>query len=159
MVTCQSANQLKTPPKVSWAFKIVSQFGSLGYTIMEKTADLTVVQKTIIDTLHKEGALGVQYLICRWFNEGINTIYMCVSTCPVSVIGKDRVLNELPFVLSTERCLRPIKKSSLIKGSAILLNVIKLDCIFSSVHHRTKLSSPVQLQVHSMRRERRITCI
>ncbi len=55
MVTCQSANQLKTPAKVSWAFKMVSQFGSLGYTIMEKTADLTVVQNTIIDTLHKEG--------------------------------------------------------------------------------------------------------
>ncbi len=36
-------------------FKVVSQFGSLGYTIMGKTADLTVVQKTIIDTLHKEG--------------------------------------------------------------------------------------------------------
>ncbi len=34
---------------------MVSQFGSLGYTIMRKTADLTVVQKTIIDTLHKEG--------------------------------------------------------------------------------------------------------
>ncbi len=33
---------------------MVSQFGSLGYTIMENTADLTVVQK-IIDTLHKEG--------------------------------------------------------------------------------------------------------
>ncbi len=32
-----------------------SRFGSLGYTIMRKTADLTVVQKTIIDTLHKEG--------------------------------------------------------------------------------------------------------
>ncbi len=31
---------------------MVSQFGSLGYTIMGKTADLTVVQ---IDTLHKEG--------------------------------------------------------------------------------------------------------
>ncbi len=55
MVTCQSANQLKTPAKVSWAFKKVSQFGSQGYTIMGKTADLTVVQKTIIDTLHKEG--------------------------------------------------------------------------------------------------------
>ncbi len=55
MVTCQSDNQLKTPAKVTWAFKIVSQFGSLGYTIMGKTADLTVVQKTIIDTLHKEG--------------------------------------------------------------------------------------------------------
>ncbi len=50
MVTCQSANQLKTPAKVSWVFKVVSQFGSLGYTIMGKTADLTVVQKTIIDT-------------------------------------------------------------------------------------------------------------
>ncbi len=44
MVTCQSANQLKTPAKMSWAFKMVSQFGSLGYTIMGKTADLTVVQ-------------------------------------------------------------------------------------------------------------------
>ncbi len=55
MVTYQSANQLKTPAKVSWAFKIVSQFGSLGYIIKGKTADLTVVQKTITDTLHKEG--------------------------------------------------------------------------------------------------------
>ncbi|KAI2647778.1 Transposable element Tc1 transposase [Labeo rohita] len=34
---------------------MVSQFGSLSYTIVGKTADLTVVQKTIIDTLHKEG--------------------------------------------------------------------------------------------------------
>ncbi len=55
MVTYQSANQLKTPAKVTWAFKMVSRFGSLVYTIMGKTADLTVVQKTIIDTLHKEG--------------------------------------------------------------------------------------------------------
>ncbi len=54
MVTCQSANQLKHlqrfPEPSKW-----SQFGSLVYTIMGKTADLTVVQKTIIDTLHKEG--------------------------------------------------------------------------------------------------------
>ncbi len=34
MVTCQSANQLKTPANVSWAFKMVSQFGSLGYMIV-----------------------------------------------------------------------------------------------------------------------------
>ncbi len=54
MVTCQSSNQLKTPAEVSRAFKMVSQFGSLGYTIMGKTADLTVVQKTIIDTLKKK---------------------------------------------------------------------------------------------------------
>ncbi len=33
---------------------MVSQFSSLGYTIMGKTADQTVVQKTRIDTLHKE---------------------------------------------------------------------------------------------------------
>ncbi len=33
---------------------MVTQFGSLGYTIKGKTADLTVVQKTIIGTLHKE---------------------------------------------------------------------------------------------------------
>ncbi len=55
MVTCQSANQLKTPAKVSWAFKMVSWLGSQGYTIIGKTADLTFVQKTITDTLHKEG--------------------------------------------------------------------------------------------------------
>ncbi len=47
MVTCQSANQLKTPAKASRAFKMVSQFGSLGYTIMGKTADLTVVKKAV----------------------------------------------------------------------------------------------------------------
>ncbi len=34
---------------------MVSQFSSLGYTIVGKTAELIVVQKTIIDTLHKEG--------------------------------------------------------------------------------------------------------
>ncbi len=33
---------------------MVSQSISVGYTIMGKTADLTVVQKTTIDTLHKE---------------------------------------------------------------------------------------------------------
>ncbi len=34
---------------------MVSQLGSLGYTIKGKTADLTVVHKTVIDTLHTEG--------------------------------------------------------------------------------------------------------
>ena len=34
---------------------MVSQPASVGFTIMGKTADLTVVQKTIIDTLNKEG--------------------------------------------------------------------------------------------------------
>ncbi len=34
---------------------MVSQSSSVGYAIMGKTADLTVVQKTTIDTLHKEG--------------------------------------------------------------------------------------------------------
>ncbi len=65
MVTCQSVNQLKTPAKISWAFKMVSQFGSLGYTIMEKTADLTVVQKTIVDTLHKEGKPPCETFIAK----------------------------------------------------------------------------------------------
>ncbi len=32
---------------------MVSQSSSVAYTIMGKTADLTVVQKTTIDTLHK----------------------------------------------------------------------------------------------------------
>ncbi len=54
MVTCQSANQLKTPAKVSWAFKMVSVWFTRLHNHGED-ADLTVVQKTLIDTLHKEG--------------------------------------------------------------------------------------------------------
>ncbi|KAI2651127.1 Transposable element Tcb1 transposase [Labeo rohita] len=42
---------------------MVSQFGLLGYTIMGKTADLTVVQKTIIDTLHKEENRSIERLV------------------------------------------------------------------------------------------------
>ena len=34
---------------------MVSKADSVGYTIMGKTADWTVVQKTVTDTLHKEG--------------------------------------------------------------------------------------------------------
>ncbi len=33
---------------------MVSQFGSLGYTIMGKTADLTVVQKTITSCVYMD---------------------------------------------------------------------------------------------------------
>ncbi len=64
---------LKTPAKVSKAFKMVSQFGSLDYTIMVKTADLTVVQQTIIDTLHKEGK--PQTLPKKLFTE------CCIQAC------------------------------------------------------------------------------
>ncbi len=60
MVTCNqlinSKHLQRFPEPSKWSFSsYLSQFGSLGYTIMGKTADLTVVQKTIIDTLHKEG--------------------------------------------------------------------------------------------------------
>ena len=34
---------------------MISQSGSVGFTIIGKTADLTVVQKTVIETLQKEG--------------------------------------------------------------------------------------------------------
>ena len=33
---------------------MVSQSGSVGFIIVGKTADLTVVQETVIDTLHKD---------------------------------------------------------------------------------------------------------
>ncbi len=60
MVTCNqlinSKHLQRFPEPSKWSFSsYLSQFGSLGYTIMGKTADLIVVQKTIIDTLHKEG--------------------------------------------------------------------------------------------------------
>lgn len=34
---------------------MVSQSGSVGHRIIRRTADLTNVQKTVIDTLHLEG--------------------------------------------------------------------------------------------------------
>ncbi len=82
MVTCQSANQLKTPATVSWAFKMVSQFDSLGYTIM---AYLAVVQKTVIDTLHKEGKpktlspkkLGVHSAVSKHVNRKLSGRKKC----------------------------------------------------------------------------------
>ncbi len=54
MVTCQSANQLNT----SKGFLSLQNGLSVWFTRLHnhgKAADLTVVQKTIIDTLHKEG--------------------------------------------------------------------------------------------------------
>ncbi len=85
MVKCQSANQLKTPTKVSRAFKMVSQFGSLGYTIMGKTADLTVVQKTIINTLHKEGKPETFKQRSWLFTE------CCIQACKQKVEWKEKV--------------------------------------------------------------------
>ncbi|KAK3556631.1 hypothetical protein QTP70_010825 [Hemibagrus guttatus] len=53
-----NASLLKRSYWVAWkpliSRLLATKFGSLGYTIMGKTADLTVVQETIIDTLHKE---------------------------------------------------------------------------------------------------------
>ncbi len=40
MVTCHSANQLKTPAKLSWAFKMVSRFGFIKIIIIKRTEDL-----------------------------------------------------------------------------------------------------------------------
>ncbi len=90
MVTCQSANQLKTPSNISWAFKMFSQLGSLGYTIMGKTADLTVVQKTIIDTLHKESktqtfiakeAVCSQSAVSKHVNRKLSGRKKCCISC------------------------------------------------------------------------------
>ncbi len=64
---------------------MVSRFGSLGYTIMGKTADLTVVQKTIIDTLHKEGK--PQTFIAKDVG------------CSQSVTGRNTFLNDVFLVL------------------------------------------------------------
>ncbi len=53
MVTCQSANQLKTPAEVSLAFKMVSQFGSLGYTNPEATPKPNpILSSTFLGKVH-----------------------------------------------------------------------------------------------------------
>ncbi len=57
---------------------MVSKFDSLGYTIMGKTADLTVVQKTIINTLHKEGK--AQTLIAKEAGCSQSAVYKHVNT-------------------------------------------------------------------------------
>ncbi len=62
---------------------MVSQFGSLGYTIMGKTADLTVVQKTIIDTLHKEGKQQIIIIRRRFFLFVTYTIIQSITSSDV----------------------------------------------------------------------------
>ncbi len=56
---------------------MVSQFGSLGYTVMGKTADLTVVQKTIIDTLHKEGKPHILSAVSKHVNRKLSGRKKC----------------------------------------------------------------------------------
>ncbi len=53
MVTCQSVNQLKTPAKVSWAFKMTW----VKFRLYNHGEDCwsDSCPETIIDTLHKEG--------------------------------------------------------------------------------------------------------
>ncbi len=122
MVTCQSANQLKTPAKVSWFFKMVSQFGSLGYTIMGKTADLTVVQKTIIDTLHEEGK--TQTFITK---EAVHRVLYPSMLTESWVEGKDAQ----PTKINTHPCMYILKDNMLClyityiyKWRALLQNAI-----------------------------------
>ncbi len=65
---------------------MVSRFGSLGYTIMGKTADLTVVQKTIIDTHNKEGKPQIFIAKISWlFTE------CCIQACSQKVEWKEKV--------------------------------------------------------------------
>lgn len=49
---------------------MVSQ--SVGYTIMGKTADLTLVQKTSIDSMHKEGKTQKVIVVIFYFSEILN---------------------------------------------------------------------------------------
>ncbi|KAI2643095.1 Transposable element Tcb2 transposase [Labeo rohita] len=59
---------------------MVSQSSSVGYTIIGKTADLTVVQKTTIETLHKEGK--TQKVIAK---EAVHR-----ALCPSTLIERQR---------------------------------------------------------------------
>ncbi len=58
MVICQSANQLKTPAKFSWAFKMVSQFGRKRCTTNRENRSLMRIVKqnrfNNLGELHKE---------------------------------------------------------------------------------------------------------
>ncbi len=60
---------------------MVSQSSSVGYTIMGKTADLTVVQKTTIDTLHKEGK--TQKVIAKEAGCSQSCVQAHYSFCPL----------------------------------------------------------------------------
>ncbi len=95
---------------------MVSQVGSLGYTLMGKTADLTVVQKTIIDTLHKEGkpqtfiakeAGCSQSAVSKHVNRKLSGRKKCRrKRCTTN--RENRSLNKLEF------SIKPIKKTFLV---------------------------------------------
>ncbi len=84
---------------------MVSQFCSLDYTIMGKTADLTVVQKTITDTLHKEGKP--------------HTLIAKEAGCSQSAVSKhvNRILS------GREKCGRKIYTTN--RENRILMRIVK----------------------------------
>uniref|UniRef100_A0A9J8A4V9 Immediate early response 3-interacting protein 1 n=1 Tax=Cyprinus carpio carpio TaxID=630221 RepID=A0A9J8A4V9_CYPCA len=75
------------------------KFGSLGYTIMEKTADLTVVQKTIIDTLHREVGWGAEQSIGGFGDEpGIKAQLL-------NLIRSVRTVMRVPLIAVNSVCI------------------------------------------------------
>ncbi|KAI2656570.1 30S ribosomal protein S16 [Labeo rohita] len=84
---------------------MLSQSSSVGYTIMGKTADLTVDQKMTIDTLHKEGKtqkrLAVHRALCpstliEWRREGKDVVEKkCTSNRDNRTL--ERIVKQNPF--------------------------------------------------------------
>ncbi len=90
---------------------MVSQFGSLGNTIMRKTADLTVVQKTIIDILHKEGK--PQTLIAKEAGYSQSAVSKYVNR---KFSGRKKCGRKLCTTNRENRCLMRIVKQNQFKN-------------------------------------------
>ncbi len=116
---------------------MVSQFGSLGYTTMGKTADLTVVQKTIIDTqslkkkMHNQPREPQPYEDCQaksiqefgWTSQGMDWGWgqgiksHHTQTCQGIAIAR-RVIYAIQYSAMTER------KSNAYKACVIVWSAV-----------------------------------
>ncbi len=81
---------------------MVSQSSSVGYTIMGKTADLTVVQRTTIDTLHKWRKTNLEVFRIAWKNI-MSSYRQALKTARTEYIRKliDNHQNNPRFLFST----------------------------------------------------------
>ncbi len=163
MVTCQSANQLKTPAKVSWAFKCSPQFGSLDYTIIGKTADLTVERD--------EWGELVGFFVKMWAKiitiKKNQRLKLLQSLCIELLIHEFRNLswitekNELfhdiliywdaPVWLRCRDLWRPERGNKVISWKDTFCSWRRLLAIKRELNERVKAVAPVFLKRHSKR--------
>lgn len=111
---------------------MASESGSVGYTIMGQTANLTDVQKTVTDTLHKEGQ--PQKIIAKEGGHSLSDVSKHVNR---KLSGRIKCGRKRWDNCSPERTLKqsPFKKR-------LIMSELRLESMFQEPSHTDTSSTP-----------------